>query len=656
LGTGALLAGIFVAMVFSSSAGATPSPPAELEVQDGEDTWHADRAFRLRWVNPAAAPSVAAVRYLVRDPLGAIAVSERRLGWPATELVGLQVPALPGAYTAEIRLEDTAGGIGAAATAKLRFDDTRPGAAVPLPDGSWIGRAGFPFTVRLEHPGAAPPSGIRGYAVSVDSAVAGRPCAAADRCTEAETDLAGGAPGDSFSIPELPEGTRYVHAVAVSGAGMSSAAVGTAALRVDETPPVTKLSGAPTDWVDHPVTLIATATDGRSGMAPDGRGPSPFTAIAIDGDVPAIASGDTASARVAAEGTHEVAFYARDLAGNVDDGKRSNGVANPAPATALLRIDRGAPSIAFRNSQEPLEPELIRVMVGDKMSGVDPVSGWIGVRQAGTGDAFQALPLAAASGGELRAHWDSDAYPPGKYEFEAAVRDRAGNRARTGRRADGGAMVLTNPIKAGTVLVAGFAGKAPSRRAPYGRSVLLRGRLVAALGEPLGHARVRIVERLEGGTVRESTVSTDSGGGFEARLTAGPSREAFAVFDGSATLARAVSRSLSLAVLSRVRLSASARTARVGGRPVVFSGRVAATPGTIPGAGKSVELQFRLPGLPWREFRAVETDRRGRFRYAYRFSDDDSRGVAFQFRAYAPAQDGWPYEPAGSLPVVVRGR
>lgn len=88
---------------------------------------------------------------------------------------------------------------------------------------------------------------------------------------------------------------------------------------------------------------------------------------------------------------------------------------------------------------------------------------------------------------------------------------------------------------------------------------------------------------------------------------------------------------------------------------MVFRGRVAAAPGTIPPEGKSVQLQFRLPGLDWSEFRTIKTDRRGRFRYAYRFSDDDSRGARFQFRAYAPAEDNWPYEPGGSLPVLVRG-
>ena len=52
----------------------------------------------------------------------------------------------------------------------------------------------------------------------------------------------------------------------------------------------------------------------------------------------------------------------------------------------------------------------------------------------------------------------------------------------------------------------------------------------------------------------------------------------------------------------------------------------------------------------------MQTNARGRFRYLYAFSDDDSRDIRFQFRAYAPAQDGWPYEPAASKPVFVLGR
>jgi hypothetical protein len=122
----------------------------------------------------------------------------------------------------------------------------------------------------------------------------------------------------------------------------------------------------------------------------------------------------------------------------------------------------------------------------------------------------------------------------------------------------------------------------------------------------------------------------------------------------TAALAGASSRPAPLQVRGRIGMHSSAAVATVGGRPIVFSGRVSAPP--FPAGGKAVELQFRLPGLPWSQFRTVTADARGRFRYAYRFVDDDSRGARFQFRAVAPAQAGWPYLAAGSRPVTVRGR
>ncbi len=642
-------------LALAAAASAAPPPPSGLEVQGGEDAWHPDRAFRLRWSNPGG---VVAVHYRVRDQLGAIVVAERRIGWPATEVDSAQVPALPGAYTAEVWLESSAGEQGPAAEAKLRFDDTRPAAIEPLPAAAWVGRTAFPLTIRLAHPaGTVPPSGLRGYAVSVDDAAGGEPCAASDRCSDSETDLHG-AGNDSFSIADLPEGTSYVHAVAVSGAGMRSAATGSAVIRVDKTDPVVNLSGAPPAWSNRPVTLLATAIDGGSGMQPGEGGVSPFTAIQLDGDRPVVVAGDSATAGLFAEGTHRVAYYARDLAGNVDDGGAANGIADAPPGTATVRIDRTPPRISFANSQDPLEPESIRAQVGDPLSGPDPSRGWIGIRRAGSGDAFAPLPATPAGGGELRAHWDSDAYPAGSYEFEAVGYDLAGNAAVTSHRADGAAMTLSNPLKTPTAVSAAFGGSPAARRTvPYGRRVLLSGRLLDGAGSPLGGRPVQVIESFAAGgpPSRTSEVSTDANGAFAFRLPTGPSREVRVAFAGSPTLTRSGSRPLDLRVRSVVRLHASASVARIGGGPLVFSGQVAAAPGTIPATGKSVELQFRVAGLPWSEFRTVQTDRHGRFRYAYRFSDDDSRGVRFQFRAYAPAQDGWPYEPGRSLPVLVRG-
>jgi hypothetical protein len=676
----AVAAGVAALLLLAPTAVAAPPPPADLEVKGGADSWHPDRAFRLRWRNPVG---VAAVHYRVRGPLGAVAVPTRRLGWATTE-VAVEVPAVSGAYTAEVWLEDAGGAQGAAATAKLRFDDARPGATAPSPAAAWIGRTGFPFTVRLEGPGEQPLSGIRGYAVSVGAAPGTDPCAAPDRCAEAEIDLRGG--NRSVSIPELPEGTSYLHAVAVSGAGIRSATIGRAVLRVDKADPVSRLAGAPLGWTNRAVELVAAATDAGSGMDPEADGVTPFTAIRVDRGAPVVASGDLVATTLIAEGDHAVAYYARDRAGNVDDGNSSNGIPNRRPRTARVRIDRTAPSVSFPNAQDPRDPELIRARIADRLSGPDPQRGWIGLRRVGSGDRFAPLPALPAPPGELRARWDSDAYPSGDYEFQATGYDLAGNAAVTTRRANGATMALSNPLKATTTLRAAFGGRVlrrwrcsrrrgrrrcrrqvirrlglrPAKRTvPYGGSVLLSGRLGDGAGLPLGGRRpVRVVEALAGGrgpAVRSATAWTDPDGNFVVRLPPGPSREVTAAFDGSPTLSRSTSRRLSLRVRSAVRLHASTAVARIGGAPVVFRGRVAAAAGTIPPEGKSVQLQFRLPGLAWSEFRTVKTDRRGRFRYAYRFSDDDSRGARFQFRAYAPPQHGWPYQPGSSPPVLVRG-
>ena len=128
------------------------------------------------------------------------------------------------------------------------------------------------------------------------------------------------------------------------------------------------------------------------------------------------------------------------------------------------------------------------------------------------------------------------------------------------------------------------------------------------------------------------------------------------MFPGNRTLTRAAARAVRLDVLGGVRMHASTATARIGGAPVVFSGRIGDLGAPIPSSGRPVQLQFRFPGSEWSEFRTVQTDPHGHFRYPYPFSDNDSRGVRFQFRAYAPAQYDWPYEPATSRPVFVTGR
>jgi hypothetical protein len=643
-----------------ASADASPPRPAELQVVGGSDAWHADNRFELRWVNPpAAGPPLVATHYRIHDPDGDV-LDESRMGWLSDGIAGLTLPKVPGSYGVEVWLEDAAGSQGPAAIEQLRFDDVRPAPIEPESVRGWIGRTDFPLRIRLGHPsGPFPLSGIRGYAIGVGASPFNTPCAAPDRCTEAETTLRSGVGGDEARIDALAEGTSYLHAVAVSGSGMKSSITGRAVLRVDTTDPVTLLSGAPTGWTNRAVWLAASAADSGSGMEPAGDGPPPFTAIRIDGGAPVTERGGHVAASVIDEGLHRVAYYARDAAGNVDDGGGSNGLLNRAPRTTVVRIDRTPPTLAFANSQDPIDPELLRVRISDSLAGADASRGQIGVRRAGSGDRFGPLPLARSPGGELRARWYSDAFPPGDYEFRAIGYDAAGNAAVTTRRRNGSTMVLSNPLKATTALRVRFDREGLQRIVPYGRRVLLSGRLTGGRHSPLRGEPVRITERFLAGArpaTRVSTAITGPGGAFSIRTTAGPSRTIAIAFDGSPTLGRSAGPILELGVRSRLQLRASAAVATIGGAPLVFGGRLVAPKEAIPPAGRPVQLQFRLPGLPWAEFRTVQTDARGRFRYAYRFRDDDSRGARFQFRAYAPAQEGWPYEPNGSRPILIRGR
>jgi len=645
----ACLAGLTMAVASTARAGLQP---VDLSVDGGEASWHAQRLFVLRWSNPPG--PVARVHYRVLDPSGQEALSEATLDWPATSIQHLSVPPSPGAYTAEIWLEDSSGAAGIPVTAKLRFDDGKPGQIAPVQVPAWIGRTAFPYTLHLSDPGGpAPLSGIRGYAATIDGLSGDSPCLVVASCGTGEFELQARGGEGLLTVTGLPEGASYLHAVAVSGSGIRSASPTDTALHVDKTDPLTLLAGNPADWSNRPLSLTAIATDSGSGMLTSSGGGEPFTAIRIDGGAPIEADGNEVSATVIGSGIHSVAYYARDAAGNVADGGVSNGSLNHAPATAVVRIDREGPRVAFANAQDPRDPERIDARASDSLSGLDPALGSIGVRPAGSGERFVELPT-ERSGSGLRARWNSEAYPRGEYEFRATAYDAAANSASTSSRSNGLPMRLSSPLKVATALLSSFR----SHTVHYGRGAIFSGRLIGGRRAPLSAMPVRIIERFDSGAIpaeRVSTVKTDATGSFSIRLAPGPSRDLTAVAPPTATLSGANIGSLRLAVRSGLRMRASAARARVGGAPIVFRGGVARAGAAVPEEGKTIQLQFRLPGLPWSEFRTIHTDHRGHFRYAYRFTDDDSRGVRFQFRAYVPAQAGWPYEPAGSLPVQVLG-
>jgi hypothetical protein len=535
------------------------------------------------------------------------------------------------------------------------LDITRPNPPRPLEPAGWVA-GDVRGRISIEPPPTPlPPSGIRGYAVSVDRHADGFPCASPDHCAPAEVDAPFAPSAVTVDLGFLPEGVHLAHVVAVSGAGVPSA-VRTVEVRVDASAPEVSLLGLPPGWARGPVRLVASARDRLSGMRAAGPN-GPFTAVAVDSQPPATAPGTEVATTVVGEGTHVVAFYGRDAAGNIGDGQ-----AGRAPAaSAVVRIDTTPPRIAFTPSQDPTDPERIEATVADSLSGPSRGRGSIAFRPANTKRQFTPIPT-ALSGGRLVGRWDSEAVPPGSYEFRVTGYDAAGNAATSGHRPNRTRLVLVNPVKRLTSLQVGFGGRQSTwrpaaRSLPYGRGVLLGGRLAA--GAPLPGRRIELVESFGAGAelpIRTSVATTGEDGVFLARLSPGPSRTIEARFAGDRVLCSAGGRPLRLSVPGAVRFRASAARAVVGGAPVRFSGRVGAIGAIVPAAGLQVELQFRLSGSDWREFRTVQTDRRGRFRYLYAFSDDDSRGARFQFRALVPAQPEWPYEAGASDPVIVTGR
>jgi hypothetical protein len=638
---------------------AEPAVPSmtNLRVISSEGPWQAESAFDLGWDQEPAAPAnpPVAVDYQLYDslgsPLGPVVSRTAELRY----LYRLQVPA-PGTYTVEAWFEDAEGQQGERASTALRFDPAAPSAPQPLAPAGWIG-GDQPAVLRIGHlEGVEPPSGIRGYAFSLDDGFGSSPCASPNRCTLAETDLAGGPDDDTVRLGPLPEGATVARVVAVSGAGVASP-VAAASFHVDATRPSVALGGVPEGWADGPVQIRALASDERSGMAADGPA-GPFTAIAVDGGPTRAVAGDTATALVAGSGIHRIAYFARDAAGNVADGA----LGAPQPPTATVRVDEDPPRVLFSAAQDPAEPERIEATVEDGLSGPSQDRGSIAVRPAGGKGPFQALPT-VVSAGSLRAHWDSDSFPLGKYEFRATGYDLAGNGATGATRARGGRMVLVNPVKTPTAVAVWLGdrrrrGSATAETVPYGRAIRLSGRLQTQSGTPLAGREIVVAEQFAAGsktTVRTTRIRTGGNGSFSTRLAKGPSRTVIASFDGTPLLTRASGGSLRIGVAAGLRLHASSAVARIGGGAVTFSGDLGGRGARFPRQGMPLELQFRYRDADWSEFRTVQTDARGRFRYAYAFSDDDSRGVRFQFRACSAAESNWPYESACSRPVSITG-
>jgi hypothetical protein len=323
------------------------------------------------------------------------------------------------------------------------------------------------------------------------------------------------------------------------------------------------------------------------------------------------------------DGEHTVRILAEDAAGNTTAAQRQVLVDGTAPLARLER-PRG---------------RTLRVQGEDALSGGQ--GGEIAVRNS-SAEPYRGL-ITTMRNGRLTARLDRGRMA--RTDVRVTVRDNAGNQAAG----------LPPKITLTGARVRGRARSVRSNRVrvPFGRRVVLRGRLTLSAGQPVAGAGVRVVSRVRrAGAPLDAlgTVGTDRRGRFKVTIPAGPTRTIGLRFEGREQVLRGA-RGVSVRVPAASTIRASRRFVSGPGR-VRFSGRLRTAGQTIPDRGLVVVLQGFADGR-WQTFADVRANTRGRWRASYPF-----RGIRgnYPVRLRIRRQPGFPFELGYSRRLVVRVR
>jgi hypothetical protein len=181
-------------------------------------------------------------------------------------------------------------------------------------------------------------------------------------------------------------------------------------------------------------------------------------------------------------------------------------------------------------------------------------------------------------------------------------------------------------------------------RSSRNRRWLLAGRLLDQHEAGIPGATLDVAAKIAGRGWRGlAQVHADASGRFTYRLPAGPSRAVKVSLAPAGIDSNVVAEN----VLAPMAIAADHRHV-TGKRVVRLRGRVGG--GMIPRGGLLVTLQGWQRGWGWRTFRAVRTDRAGRWSTRYRFRLTHGR---FAFRAILLRQGTYPYLTSRSKAVAV---
>ena len=631
-----------------------PDAPIGIQVDGGSD-WRSVNNFDLDWSNPPGQYSrISGAVYSIYDDRDFLVQGPIRVdGVGIDELSSVHVPG-SGSFRIAVRLLDEAGNLGQPTSSVLKFDDGRPGNVAPENAPGWISSDELPLRQTIERAAPGGPSGVEGYAMSISRDGGENPCPTGT-CDQDQLAVAGGQDQRTVVVPDLSEGTHWISTVAASGARLASEEPKSVAVHVDKTDPVISLEGAPGKWVNHPVTLVARAVDESSGMTP-GPGGDPVTVIEPVDQSPYTSPGPHARFTIANEGVTVVKYWARDLAGNANDGGIApDGDRHRPPGSVIVKIDSDAPEAQFLETHDRSDPELVKAEVHDRDSGVKDAR--IAYRRVGSPGGFTYLD-SQIEGGQVFARLPSDDLEKGSYELKIDSTDWAGNSATSMVNSSGGPMVISVPLKEQVSLTAGIIAKKGIKgeiKLLPDSSATVVGTLVTKQGKPVPRVALKVTESFASGSrrsTRTTTIRTDGSGAYRLELGKGPIREVDVNFDGSATLSSASSRTLSVRTYDKTTLSIRPKVIRNGGS-VKMTGLVWG-PGRLAGAGgKLLAVQYYDPSrAKWRPAEVIRANRKGRFSYRYRF-----RTITFAqkiiFRASSLPEAGWPFLPSTSRPKSV---
>jgi hypothetical protein len=256
------------------------------------------------------------------------------------------------------------------------------------------------------------------------------------------------------------------------------------------------------------------------------------------------------------------------------------------------------------------------------------------------------VPCRAATAPQLSV--DTGTLPLGAHDVSLVLEDAAGNRATIYGPVP--KTILAPPTDRGAANGTPASGQArfTGRRhrtvttSFRHRRLRVRGRLIAPGGAPIAGATIEVLAQLHRAGARFhaiGTVRTSRRGGFSYKAPSGASRT---LRFGYRSHVNDAAFTAALDVLQRVRASATLHASRrfvPDGRTARFGGRLRG--GYVPRRGKLVELQASDRGR-WRTFAVVRSNRRGGFRYRYRFTRTPGLH-RYAFRARVRYERAYPY-------------